>query len=188
MTPYLFGQKLAAAAPEFKPDYTPAQLEEMGVYDALYRGKGPRLASLGEWKPEWVNPVDPHGWAQWYKRYSGGRRLPEEDLRQIKRWANFKSRHGGPFTKKPTPRRGWALTNWGIDPAKLVPPESQNNIAEMLDEYRRRKLKLYEKRQQDAHKEPRNGQLVQTLQTTRSDAEKRDSSRVSGIGPAHEAK
>ena len=121
--------------PEFTPDFTPEQLEELGVYNSLYRGIGPRLASLGEWKPEWVNPVDPKGWAQWYKRYSGGRRLGDEDERQIKRWANFKSRHGGPFVKKPTPRRGWALQNWGIDPSLLVPEDQSDKIKTMLQSY-----------------------------------------------------
>lgn len=128
-------KKKKKPAPEFKPDFTPEQLEEMGVYDSLYRGIGPRLASLSEWKPEWVNPVDPKGWAQWYKRYSGGRRLGEEDERQIKRWANFKSRHGGPFIKNPTPRRGWALQNWGIDPSLLVSPDQSDKIRTMLHDY-----------------------------------------------------
>lgn len=128
-------KKKRKPVPEFKPDFTPEQMEEMGVYNSLYRGIGPRLASLGEWKPEWVNPVDPKGWAQWYKRYSGGRRLGEEDERQIKRWANFKSRHGGPFVKNPTPRRGWALQNWGIDPSLLVPTEQSDKIRTMLRDY-----------------------------------------------------
>jgi hypothetical protein len=127
----------------FQPDYTPEQLERMGVYDALYRGQGPRLASLGEWKPEWVNPVDPKGWAQWYKRYSSGRRLGEEDERQIKRWRSFKARHGGPFSKNPTPRRGWALRNWGIDPSLLVQPEDRARINEMLEEFQRRKMQQH---------------------------------------------
>ena len=130
-------------AAQFQPDYTPEQLENLGVYDALYRGHGPRLASLGEWKPEWVNPVDPKGWAQWYKRYASGRRIPDEDMRQIKRWANFKSRHGGPFIKNPTPRRGWALRNWGVDPAKLVPPEQSQDITEMLDDYKTKAMQKY---------------------------------------------
>lgn len=181
LSPYNFGKKIASAPPKFEPDYTPQQLDDMGVYDALYRGQGPRLASLGEWKPEWVNPVDPKGWAQWYKRYNAGRRLPDEDLRQIKRWANFKSRHGGPFTKNPTPRRGWALTNWAIDPSKLVGDEKQQLVHEMLEEYRLRKTKLYEKRQQGAPQEPNNGQLVQTLQTTSADPEKGAAAGVSGI-------
>ena len=130
-------------AADFTPDYTPEQLERMGVYDALYRGQGPRLASLGEWKPEWVSEHDPKGWAQWYRRYSGGRRIPDEDARQIKRWASFKARHGGPFAKNPTPRRGWALRNWGIDPSKLVDKEQANQITEMLDAYQQKAMQKY---------------------------------------------
>lgn len=130
-------------ADKFQPDYTPEQLEHLGVYDALYRGQGPRLASLGEWKPEWVSEHDPKGWAQWYKRYSGGRRIPEEDERQIKRWASFKARHGSSFTKKPTPRRGWALRNWGIDPAKLVTNDARNGVVTMLDDYQRKAMQKY---------------------------------------------
>lgn len=141
-------EKLAdqdALSARFTPDYTPEKLEEMGVYDALYRGKGPRLASLGEWKPEWVTEHDPHGWAQWYKRYSGGRRIPDEDARQIKRWASFKARHGGSFTKQPTPRRGWALRNWGIDPSTLVAPDQAAGVTRLLDEYQQRKQLQYAK-------------------------------------------
>lgn len=121
--------------PEFKPDFTPEQLEELGVYDALYRGTAPRLASQSAWKPEWISEHDPKGWAQWYKRYFGGRRIPDEDDRQIRRWANFKSRHGGPFVKKPTPRRGWALQNWAIDPSLLVSTEQSDKIKTMLQQY-----------------------------------------------------
>ena len=127
----------------FQPDYTPEQLENLGVYDSLYRGQSPRLASLGEWKPEWVSEHDPKGWAQWYKRYASGRRIPEEDARQIKRWKSFKARHGGPFAKNPTPRRGWALRNWGIDPAKLVAAERRARVNEMLDEYKNKAMQRY---------------------------------------------
>lgn len=135
-------------ADQFQPDYTPEQLENLGVYDALYRGQGPRLASLGAWKPEWVSEHDPKGWAQWYKRYQGGRRIPEEDTRQIKRWLNFKSRHGGPFVKKPSPRRGWALRNWAIDPSKMVPGEQQQAVVEMLEEYQRKATQKHIKQQE----------------------------------------
>ena len=130
-------------AEQFQPDYTPEQMENLGVYDALYRGQGPRLASLGEWKPEWVSEHDPKGWAQWYKRYASGRRIPDEDERQIKRWLSLKARHGGPFVKNPTPRRGWALRNWGIDPSKLVAAEEQARVGEMLDEYQRKAMQKY---------------------------------------------
>lgn len=128
----------------FQPDYTPEQMEALGVYDALYRGQGPRLASLGEWKPEWISQHDPKGWAQWYKRYAAGRRIPEEDERQIKRWLSFKARHGKPFSKKPTPRRGWALRNWGIDPAKLVTNDLRNGaVDEMLAEYKNKAMQRH---------------------------------------------
>lgn len=133
----------ADLAGRFQPDYTPEQLENLGVYDALYRGQGPRLASLGEWKPEWVSEHDPKGWAQWYKRYASGRRIPEEDERQMKRWLNFKSRHGGPFAKKPTPRRGWALRNWGIDPSKLVDAAQAPATTEMLDTYKNKAMQQF---------------------------------------------
>lgn len=130
-------------ADKFQPDYTPEQMESLGVYDALYRGQGPRLASLGEWKPEWISEHDPKGWAQWYKRYASGRRLPDEDERQIKRWLSFKARHGGPFVKNPTPRRGWALRNWGIEPANLVPNDLRNGVVEMLDDYKTKAMQKY---------------------------------------------
>lgn len=176
ISPKQFGQKIAAELPAFTPDYSPQELEDMGVYDSLYRGKSPRLASLSAWKPEWINPVDPKGWGQWYKRYTGGRRLPDEDVRQIKRWANFKSRHGGPFSKNPTPRRGWALRNWAIDPSKLVSPEKAEEIQQMLEAYKLKK--------QEATKEPRNGQLVQALQESGADTEKESAARLSRIRSA----
>lgn len=135
-------------AASFTPDYTPEQMENLGVYDALYRGKGPRLASLGAWKPEWISEHDPKGWAQWYKRYASGRRIPEEDERQMKRWLSFKARHGGPFVKNPTPRRGWALRNWGIEPANLVTKDLRNSTLEMLDEYKTRAMQRHLKAQQ----------------------------------------
>jgi superfamily II DNA or RNA helicase len=135
----------------FQPDYTPEQLESLGVYDSLYRGAAPRLASLGEWKPEWISEHDPKGWAQWYKRYASGRRLPGEDERQIKRWLSFKSRHGGPFAKNPTARRGWALRNWAVDPAKLVPEQAQE-INTMLEERQRKAMQKFVQERVQAEK------------------------------------
>jgi hypothetical protein len=101
--------------PEFKPELTPAEMLALGVFGGKYmtdaRGEFPRawfvrakLSSshrdpklnlfgvnasqpLSVWRKKgWIHPEDPRGWFQWYCRYYLGRRLPEEDKRQIKRW------------------------------------------------------------------------------------------------------
>jgi len=101
-------------AEEFRPDLTPAQMLEMGVFGGKYmtdcRAEFPvswfaraKLCSerhdpacnffqinasqpLSYWRARgWIYHEDPRGWFQWYCRYYRGRRCPD-DARQIKRW------------------------------------------------------------------------------------------------------
>jgi len=127
----------------FTPDYTPAQLKEMGVYHEVYGPAGtPRLASLSKWPEHWYHKEDPWGWLQWYNRYGNGRRI-DDDARQIKRWSAFKARHGGKaFQENPTPRRAYALRNWGIDPVKLLNNEEKKvKLIEAMENYRNQQYK-----------------------------------------------
>jgi hypothetical protein len=101
--------------PQFRPDLTPAEMLELGVFGGKYMtdcrdefpktwfkraklspaGHDHRLNYFGVdasqplavWRAKgWIHPDDPRGWFQWYCRYYAGRRFAEEDARQIKRW------------------------------------------------------------------------------------------------------
>jgi hypothetical protein len=102
----------------FKPDLTPQEMLEFGVFGGVYlrdcanefpkewythaklsTGKRDKnlnyfkvnaSQSLAEWRKKGsIHKDDPRGWFQWYARYYRGRRH-EDDERQIKRWLNMK--------------------------------------------------------------------------------------------------
>jgi hypothetical protein len=140
--------------PEFKPELTPKQMLEMGVFGGKYMTdckkefpkswfKKARLCPqkhdfklnyfgisasqpLSVWRKKgWIYPDDPRGWFQWYCRYYMGRRLPEEDERQIKRWMAIK-RHISQIKKNCPkkvyscrPRQRQAVLHWAYDSRKI---------------------------------------------------------------------
>lgn len=117
--------------PEFFPDLSPKEMLELGVFGGKYMTdcieefpkewftkaklspikKDPLLNFFGvdaslplhirkqKW---WIFPDDPRWRFQWYCRYYMGRRIPEEDKRQIKRWKAIK-RHKAAIQKNCQP-------------------------------------------------------------------------------------
>tara|TARA_B100000700_G_C14951270_1_gene811761 strand:+ start:514 stop:954 length:441 start_codon:yes stop_codon:yes gene_type:complete len=111
----------------FKPDFTPKQMLEYGIFGGSYLGstleeypslwfKNAKISkkfdvklnyfqvraglSLKEWKKRgWIMSEDPRGWFQWYCRYTLGRRIPKIDKIQIFRWKAFGPRHIGGIKK-----------------------------------------------------------------------------------------
>jgi hypothetical protein len=140
--------------PDFRPELTPPEMLRLGVFGGKYltdcrdefpaswfaRAKlSPERSDarvnffgvaasqpLSVWRSKgWIHREDPRGWFQWYCRYYRGRRLGDEDARQIKRWAAIR-RHvrqlqmncepGDLFCRK---RQRQALLHWAYDSRKL---------------------------------------------------------------------
>ena len=136
--------------PRFKPEFTPKQLLKLGIFGGRYMTdcrkefpadwfKKAKLCPekhdpglnyfgvnaskpLSYWREKgWIHPDDPRGWFQWYCRYYMGRRLPEEDRRQIARW-NAMRRHISQIYKhcragdtKCRPKQRQAVLHWAYD-------------------------------------------------------------------------
>ena len=140
--------------PEFTPDLSPADMLRLGVFCGKYmtdtRREFPKswfakakLSPTGRdcslnyfgvnasqplsvWRRNgWIHPDDPRGWFQWYCRYYMGRRLPEEDRRQIKRWKAMRrhvrqvERHCDPGNFDCRRRQRQALLHWAYDSRKI---------------------------------------------------------------------
>jgi hypothetical protein len=140
--------------PEFKPHLTPKQMLALGVFGGKYmtdtrrefpeswftraklspKARDPSLNYFGVdasqplsvWRAKgWIHPDDPRGWFQWYCRYYRGRRLPDEDRRQIKRWKAM-MRHVAQIRQNCEPgdifcrrRQRQALLQWAYDSRKI---------------------------------------------------------------------
>ena len=113
--------------PDFKPELTPKEMLELGVFGGVYFSDKPKefpkdwyvkarfsgsgekerelnyfgvnaSQSLKEWQNRgWIREQDPRGWFQWYCRYYMGRRSIDDE-RQIKRWKAM-SRHAAQVKK-----------------------------------------------------------------------------------------
>jgi len=134
----------------FKPYFTPSKMVELGVFEGKYindctkefpnswfvKAKLSQIANpklnffecksrqnLSKWRENgWIYEPDPRGWFQWYCRYYLGRRVPEIDEIQIKRWIGF-SRHSAQIAKNCPPgnlgcrpRQRQALLQWSYNP------------------------------------------------------------------------
>jgi hypothetical protein len=140
--------------PQFRPELTPQQMLRLGVFGGKYmtdtrkefpkswftRAKlSPRRRDralnffgvdasqpLSAWRNKgWIHRDDPRGWFQWYCRYYMGRRLLEEDRRQIRRWKAMRrhirqiERHCEPGDLTCRPRQRQALLQWAYDSRKI---------------------------------------------------------------------
>jgi hypothetical protein len=140
--------------PEFLPELTPAEMLALGVFCGKYMTdttdefpaswfRGARLSPqrrdcalncfgvdasqpLSVWRERgWIHPDDPRGWFQWYCRCYMGRRMADEDRRQIRRWRAMR-RHirqieincepGDIFCRR---RQRQALLHWAYDSRKI---------------------------------------------------------------------
>ncbi|MBR4927009.1 MAG: hypothetical protein IKY98_01645 [Alphaproteobacteria bacterium] len=134
----------------FFPELSPMQMLQMGVFEGHYLNDcqnefpaewflNAKMSSvpdvsynyfgvksrqpLSVWRQRgWIIGPDIRGWFQWYCRYYMGRRLPEIDRIQIKRWRSFR-RHKVQIEQNCLPmditcrvRQRQALLQWAYNP------------------------------------------------------------------------
>lgn len=141
--------------PDFEPQLTPKQMLSLGIFGGDYfievpnefpanwfsgvafskTGKSDKNLNyfkvnasqpLKVWQQKgWIYPEDPKGWFLWYCRYYLGRRIEDEDDRQIKRWKNMR-RHITQLQnscdagdENCRPRQRQALLHWAYDSRTL---------------------------------------------------------------------
>ena len=138
-------------AHDFRPELTPKEMLELGVFEGHYmtdcQEEFPRdwfekakicyersdincnyfkvksRQPLQIWRQKgWILEPDVRGWFQWYCRYYMGRRIPDVDVIQIKRWQAFR-RHKAQIIKNCAvfdiecrKRQRQALLQWVYNP------------------------------------------------------------------------
>ncbi|KKU34199.1 MAG: hypothetical protein UX49_C0051G0005 [Candidatus Wolfebacteria bacterium GW2011_GWC2_46_275] len=140
--------------PAFAPELTPKEMLRLGVFGGKYmtdcayefpadwyakaklcpERHDPKLNYFGVnasqplsvWRAKgWIHLDDPRGWFQWYCRYYMGRRMPDEDKKQIRRWKAI-GRHIAQVRKNCPkgdatcrPRQRQAILHWAYDAREL---------------------------------------------------------------------
>lgn len=142
-------------AKDFRPNLTPKEMLKLGVFGGKYmtdcRKEFPKdwykdaklchefhneklnffgvnaSQSLSVWRKKgWINEKhDPRGWLQWYCRYYMGRRIIDEDEKQISRWKKI-IRHVAQVKKNCRAsdllcrrKQRQAILYWAIDSRKI---------------------------------------------------------------------
>lgn len=155
--------------PEFTPSFTPEEMLKKGVFEGKYinniKGvpaawkKFPKVVGpngepdpslnyygvksrqpLSEWKKKGWIMTDKNGWFEWYIKYFLGRRIEEEDTKQIKRWKSFVARHQAQVSKKCkkgdkdcNAKQRQGLLQWGWDSdTEFTEEQQKKNLTKML--------------------------------------------------------